>query len=120
MDNKPTLLREVNAQNGRITTQIERFLLQSWWVVLFAFCCLLAYYGGLRRFHEDELFLTERKNQLLMEKEAELEIRQRQVLQIESEKDPAWIELVLMKALGVVPEDQQKVFFLKQAAGESR
>lgn len=33
------------------------------------------------------------------------------VLQIHSQSDPAWIQLTLMKGLGLVPDGQMKVFF---------
>lgn len=103
--------KEAAAQNGRLFQQLESFLIQHWWLIFFALFCLVAYYSGLKRFHEDETFLKERKEQLLLEKEAALDLRQQQVLQIESENDPAWVELVLMKRLGVIPEGQQKVYF---------
>jgi hypothetical protein len=33
---------------------------------------------------------------------------------INSQSDPAWIELTLMKGLGLVPEGQTKVYFQKE------
>lgn len=33
------------------------------------------------------------------------------MLEINSQSDPAWVELMLMKNLGLVPEGQIKVFF---------
>lgn len=42
----------------------------------------------------------------LMERESE-----ELALQIQSQKDPEWIEMVLKKRLGVVPEGQMKVYF---------
>jgi hypothetical protein len=33
------------------------------------------------------------------------------LLQIESQNDPEWIEMVLKTRLGVVPEGQKKVYF---------
>jgi hypothetical protein len=35
-------------------------------------------------------------------------------LQISSQNDPAWVELTLMKQLGVVPDGQRKVYFKKE------
>lgn len=50
---------------------------------------------------------------LQSEKQALLEERKDLKLQIHSQKDPAWIELTLMKGLGLVPEGQLKVYFTK-------
>lgn len=33
------------------------------------------------------------------------------LLQINSQSDPAWVELILMKGLGLVPEGQTKAVF---------
>lgn len=54
------------------------------------------------------------KQQLISIKEnlAEASVRQEYLLrQINSQNDPAWIELVLKKELGLVPEGQQKIYF---------
>lgn len=48
--------------------------------------------------------LNEQKEQLLVEHED-------LVLQIQSQSDPAWIQLTLMKGLGLVPDGQMKIFF---------
>ena len=48
-----------------------------------------------------------------MSKEFLLEEKEDLKLQINSQKDPAWIELTLMKGLGLVPEGQLKVYFTK-------
>ena len=46
------------------------------------------------------------------QKECELEKQQLQ-LKIASQTDPAWIEMILMRDLGVVPEGYLKVYFKK-------
>ena len=50
---------------------------------------------------------------LQSEKKFLLEEKQDLKLQINSQNDPAWIELTLMKGLGLVPEGQLKVHFTK-------
>ena len=84
---------------------------RSWWVVCF---CLIA---GLVHFH----FLKEKKNALSLlgcrleemeiEKLLALEKREDLRLRISSQNDPAWIEMVLIRDLGVVPEGFLKVHF---------
>lgn len=86
---------------------------RSWWVVL---CCAAV---GLSHFH----FMKEKKNavhQLAfrleeMERDREQALQKREDLQqcIASQSDPAWIEMVLMRDLGVVPEGFLKVHFKK-------
>ncbi len=48
--------------------------------------------------------LEEERNDILKEREEML-------AQIESESDPAWIEMVLKENLGVLPKNQTKVYF---------
>jgi len=52
--------------------------------------------------------LKTEKNQLLQNREDLL-------LQVGSQSDPSWIQLTLMKGLGVVPEGQVKVYFTKDS-----
>jgi hypothetical protein len=48
-----------------------------------------------------------------LKKEKESLIQEREELQftIDSQSDPTWIELTLMKGLGLVPEGKVKVYF---------
>jgi hypothetical protein len=47
----------------------------------------------------------EEKRQMLLKEHEEL------VLAVGSQSDPEWIQLTLMKGLGLVPEGQKKVYF---------
>lgn len=57
--------------------------------------------------------LNERLNVMENEKMAALKIREDYQLRIASQSDPAWIEMILMRDLGVVPEGFLKVHFKK-------
>ena len=46
-------------------------------------------------------------------KERSLEEREDLVLQINSRNDKDWMEMILKKKLGVVPEGQMKIYFRK-------
>lgn len=48
---------------------------------------------------------------LQQQKKEALSLREDLILQVNSQSDPAWVELVLMKGLGLIPEGQTKVFF---------
>jgi len=57
--------------------------------------------------------LTEKKETLLEEKLHSLSLQEDLLLRISSRNDPAYLELALMRGLGVVPEGQVKVHFEK-------
>lgn len=68
----------------------------------------------LKGMHDKEKVYQElsfRKDALLEQKKQVEEEHQDLLLHVHSESDPAWMELVLMKRLGLVPEDQVKVYF---------
>lgn len=81
------------------------------WVVLFLVVAALFYVQGMQtkeaeylRLQEKITVLEAQLNKVIAEKE-ELE------LEIKSEDDPKWIELMLKKNLGLVPEGETKVYF---------
>jgi hypothetical protein len=49
--------------------------------------------------------------QLNSEKQYLLQEREELLLNVQSQSDPAWVELTLMKGLGLVPEGKVKVYF---------
>jgi hypothetical protein len=90
---------------------IHFIFIRSWWVIAFALVCTMFYEQGVK---ERNLFyqqLTQKLTNLQQEKQAALQKQKNLQLQINSQSDLAWIELTLMKGLGVVPEGQQKVYF---------
>lgn len=92
----------------------EKALINSWWVTVFIIVCYLCYEHGLAQKNNDFMKLESQHNELLKDKAiAEIE-RDKLQLQINSQSDPDWIELTLMKGLGLVPEGQIKVFFTEQ------
>lgn len=94
-----------------LQTIFEQFFVRSWWVLAFMLLCAILYEQGLKarevHFHQ----LSGQLQSLQREKQAVLELQESLQLQINSQSDLAWIELTLMKGLGLVPEDQQKVYF---------
>ena len=94
--------------------KIEKTLINSWWVILFVLGCYLSYENGLQKKDQDlaklqfqHTELQKRKKQLLLQQE---DLKR----QINSQSDPEWVELVLMKGLGLTPEGQTKVLFTNQ------
>lgn len=93
------------------TKLIYTFFMRSWWVIAFALLCGILYEQGLKKRHDDYIRLSEHLQKLQQEKAEVLAQQQDLQMSINSQSDPAWIELTLMKGLGLVPEGQQKVFF---------
>ena len=92
---------------------VARKLKESWWVFLFLAVSSLFYFHGM---HGKELAyreLVQRLKELERDKVLALGEQEDLKLQIKSQSDPAWIEMMLMKGLGMVPETQVKVYFKK-------
>lgn len=88
-------------------------LRNSWWVLLFVSLCLFVYDQAAKKKKEEIAFLEKKLSHLNQEKETLLSQREDLKLRIASQKDPDWVELVLMKKLGVVPKGKLKVYFKK-------
>lgn len=73
----------------------------------------MLYEQTVRRRDGDYVKLSAQLADLQVEKQKAIKLQEALRLQIQSESDPAWIELVLMRDLGVAPEDQTKIFFTK-------
>lgn len=86
---------------------------QNWWVLLIIGISYLLYAQGVQKKKEALFQLEKRLLVLQQEKGAALELQNELKLQVESQKDPAWIEMTLMKGLGLVPDGQRKVYFQK-------
>lgn len=89
----------------------KKELTDSWWVMAFILISAIFYEQGLHR--RDSLYtqLVEQWNSLLKEKQQALEEQNNLEAQINSQGDLAWVELTLIRELGLVPEGQQKVYF---------
>jgi len=94
-----------------IPDPIIHFIKEWSWVIVFTATCLAGYIAIVK--NKNETFL------LLSAKVYSMEIKKTQVLceknelttQVNSQNDPLWIEMLLMKALGLVPSGQMKVYF---------
>lgn len=84
---------------------------RSWWVWLFVLISYAIYdFATVRQekeLHHFEALQVERQNLLARE----IERHESLLLQMQSQSDPMWIEMMLMRELGVVPEGQTKVVF---------
>lgn len=94
------------------------YILDSWWVIAFVLGCAILYERGLQERHQLYVQLTAQAAVLAQEKAAAEDIQQNLQRQINSQSDLAWMELTLMKGLGLVVEGQQKIYFYDQNDAE--
>ncbi|HEV8051680.1 MAG TPA: hypothetical protein VGP47_04230 [Parachlamydiaceae bacterium] len=94
--------------------KLESGLIRSWWVILFILGCYLSYEHGLQKKDHDFAKLQVHYAELQKKKKMLLGQQEDLTRQINSQSDPAWVELALMKGLGLAPEGQIKVLFTNQ------
>lgn len=82
-----------------------------WWVFTFMATCFVTYAHASKKKSETHRVLAERLHELEIAKDVAIAEKGRLELEIHSQSDPLWIQLALMKGLGLVPEGQKKVLF---------
>lgn len=108
-------LRSISASSDRTWKEraYQALIVRSWWLLLFLIFGYLSYTYAIQKKQQSLLDLERRKANLESERQESLVEREDLMLQINSQSDPAWIQMMLMKGLGVVPEGQLKVYFKK-------
>ena len=99
------------ASSSCLLTIFKRQLQHGWWVILFALICAGIYERALDNQIGMYQSLQNKLSELETEKKDALVLQSRLLQQINSHSDHDWIELTLMKGLGLCPEDQIKVFY---------
>jgi len=91
----------------------RKFCIRSWWTIVFSTLTIAFYFQAAHSrstiFSDLNVRMQEMEKEKLLASQEQEELS----LQLQSETDPAWIEMVLMKELGVVPEGWTKVQFTK-------
>lgn len=98
-------------EKGQKPFSLKERLIKAWWVYLFLLLCALVYEPNYVRLHKSEVQLQKKLLELKEEKARALQIEADLQLQIDSQNDHDWVELVLMRKLGLVPEGQKKFLF---------
>ncbi len=80
-------------------------------------CCFVTYAHASKKKMLTYKVLTERLHELEIAKDVALAEKGILELEIHSQSDPLWIQLALMKGLGLVPEGQRKVLFQENYTG---
>jgi hypothetical protein len=94
---------------------IQTFCLRSWWVIAFLLACFLVYEQESKTVYQEYQRLKSLQQQLEWTKVQALQRRKELQWQIQSQSDPKWMELALKRGLGLVPENQTKIYFAPSA-----
>lgn len=90
---------------------LEEVVLKSWWTIAFILLSFFIYDQGVLRKKKELTLLLQKKTTYEQEIEKGLALQKELKKQIASHADPDWIELTLMRNLGLVPEGSKKVHF---------
>jgi hypothetical protein len=82
-------------------------------VIAFTLIAASCYFHFMKGKKEALHALNERLSSMVQERVDAIQIREELELRLASQNDPAWIEMVLMQKVGVVPEGFLKVHFQK-------
>lgn len=102
---------EILPQISKLATGAEKLFWSSWWVCAVVLMGGIFLEQGLKALRHEHEQLNQQLSLLSDEKERAVVLRDNYKLQINSQSDPAWVELTLMKELGLVPEGHTKVLF---------
>ena len=83
------------------------------WVVVFliTFSSLMLSFRVRKNKSDVYVSLSKRFQELSVERDRFIDENEELKSQIQSQDDPLWVELTIMKVLGLVPEGQKKVYF---------
>ncbi len=84
---------------------------RSGWFFLFLAAAALFYFYFIREKNRTYTEMTVQLRSLEKERAEALKAHSDLLLQIQSQSDPAWVEMVLKRNLGMVREGQVKVYF---------
>lgn len=101
----------IDERSGEMQNAINIFFIRSWWVIGVMLICAIVYERSLQDREVEYQKLRSRLLQLEDSKKSALAKQKDLKLRINSQGDLAWLELTLIKGLGLTPEDQRKVYF---------
>lgn len=84
-----------------------------WWVIAIAIAAVAIYERGFILLQQEKLVLSTRLSYLEDRKREALQKQRLLREEFASHEDPAWVELVLRRSLGLTPSGYQKVYFIR-------
>jgi hypothetical protein len=90
---------------------MSQFFLKFWWAALFLLLCYGFYVHGMEARKKDLEELGAKAAELVQELGKANHLKEELLLELESQADPAWIQMVMRKQLGVVSQGDTKVCF---------
>jgi hypothetical protein len=97
-------------KRGVSTAGSRRWGLGGWFFLALAGALLFCFYAIREKKHA-YTEVTAKLHELEKERNDALEAHADLLLQIQSQSDPAWVEMVLKRNLGMIREGQVKVYF---------
>lgn len=91
---------------------LKNYILNWGWFCGFILLTAIVTERALKHVNELDTQLDIQLSSLIKEREEAIKLREQLQQQINSQSDPEWIELVLKRELGLVPEGQIKVLFV--------
>lgn len=104
-------MKNPNARAKKISFKNQ--FLDSWWVLFFALLCFICYEQGIKMWSNQFNIFNAQLQELQAAKAKALREHEMLLALVHSQEDNDWIELTLMKELGMVPEGHRKVLFTK-------
>ncbi len=106
----------MNSKYSKVQGPTPLFVLVKrwWWVVSVLLVSFSIFTLASKKKFSEIKMLTSRVAALEAQKVTASHEREDLLRQIDSQSDPAWIELILMKGLGLVPEGHKKIYFHKE------
>ena len=91
--------------------KIETALIKSWWVAFFILGVFFVYERCITPLDEEYVSLQDQIQSLTINMKSETNKQNQMHLQLNSQNDPSWVEMTLIKGLGLVPEGHIKIIF---------
>lgn len=104
---------EKHLKVSRKSSSLIELFRANWWMVTFLSVVALFAWQSSQKRHLVASDLQQRLALVLQERNIAALEHDDLLLQICAQNDPEWVELVLMRRLGLVPEGQVKVYFEK-------
>ena len=92
---------------------LSQIMKKSWWVLFVLAVFFLGFTSAITKKNHQLVDLQNRLSSLEEEKMLVMNEQEELSLKMNSQSDPDWVEMILMRELGLVPKGKLKVHFAK-------